>query len=119
VKISLLEKDTLEELLISAIEHMVKTLISAYDVNSLYPHAMKNPMPYKIIKHHKDMSNIIKLEDFFGFCLAEVTTPKNIDMCLLPYKHQGKTIFPKGTWLGVYFSEELKEVVKQGYQFIN
>ena len=36
-------------------------------------------------------------------------------MGLLPYKHQGKTIFPKGTWLGVYFSEELKEVVKHGY----
>lgn len=38
---------------------------------------MKNPMPFQIIKNHKDLSNV-KLEDFFGFCLAEIECPKNI-----------------------------------------
>ncbi len=56
------------------------------------------------------------LENFFGFCLAEITTPKNILKPLLPYKFKGKTIFPTGTWIGVYFSEELKEVVDRGYK---
>jgi len=85
-----------------------------YDVNSLYPFAMLKDMPHEMIKFHKNMFNI-KLEDFFGFCLCEVTTPKNILKPVLPYKHNGKTIYPTGTWIGVYFSEELKAIVKLGY----
>jgi hypothetical protein len=86
-----------------------------YDVNSLYPQAMLNPMPLNIIKYHDNLSNT-NLDDFFGFCLVKVTTPKDIEYPLLPYKHEGKTIFPTGSWNGLYFSEELKEVVKHGYQ---
>jgi len=86
-----------------------------YDVNSLYPYAMLNDMPLEMIKFHDNMDNI-KLDNFFGYCLAEITTPINIDIPLLPYKHEGKTIFPTGTWIGVYFSEELKEVNKHGYK---
>lgn len=86
-----------------------------YDVNSLYPFAMLKPMPHKIIKYYKDLSNI-KLENFFGFCLAEITTPKQNLKPLLPYKHKGKTIFPTGSFIGVYFSEELKAVQSRGYQ---
>jgi hypothetical protein len=67
-----------------------------YDVNSLYPYAMKNLMPFKVIKFHDNM-NLIKLEDFFGFCLVRITSPKDIDYPLIPFKHEGKTIFPLGT----------------------
>jgi len=74
-----------------------------YDINSLYPKAMCQPMPHKIIKKYNDMSHI-KLNDFFGFALAEITTPKNILKPLLPYKHEGKTIYPTGSFIGVYFS---------------
>lgn len=66
-----------------------------YDVNSLYPFAMTSPMPFKLIRFIKDMSNI-SLADFFGFCLVEVETPKNNLKPLLPYKHEGKTIYPTG-----------------------
>jgi hypothetical protein len=52
-------------------------------------------MPYELINHYNDMSNI-KLENFFGFCLAEIETPKDTLRPLLPYKYQGKTIFPRG-----------------------
>jgi len=86
-----------------------------YDINSLYPFAMCQPMPHKLIKFHKDLNNIT-LNDFFGYCLAEVTTPKNILKPLLPYKHNGKTIFPTGTWIGVYFTEELLAVQDYGYK---
>jgi hypothetical protein len=85
-----------------------------YDINSLYPFAMLQPMPYELIKHHQNMSTI-NLDNFVGFCLCEVTTPKNINKPLLPYKFKGKTIFPRGTFMGVYFSEELKAVKKHGY----
>ena len=66
-----------------------------YDVNSLYPKAMLNPMPYKILNFHSDMS-CINLEVFFGFCLAEIECPRDIKIPLLPHKYNGKTIFPTG-----------------------
>jgi hypothetical protein len=69
-----------------------------YDVNSLYPYAMKNPMPLNIIKFHSDLTNF-KLTDFFGFCRVKVTCPKNILIPLLPFHDlkTGTTIFPTGT----------------------
>jgi hypothetical protein len=88
--------------------------LTYYDVNSLYPYSMCKPMPFEIIKFHKDMNNMC-LEDFFGYCLVEVQCPQNIKIPLLPYKYNDKIIFPKGNWIGTYFSEELKEVVKHGY----
>lgn len=86
-----------------------------YDVNSLYPFAMLKPMPYEKIKTIPDMSNI-NLNDFFGFCLAEIECPKDIIRPLLIHKHEGKSIHPTGKWLGVYFSEELKAVIPYGYK---
>jgi hypothetical protein len=82
-----------------------------YDVNSLYPHAMCNPMPFELIRLFPNMNNI-KLENFFCFCLAQINCPKNMLKPVLPYKHLGKTIYPTGCWIGIYFSEELKAVQK-------
>jgi hypothetical protein len=56
---------------------------------------MKQEMPYEIIEYHRDMSNI-KLENFFGFCLAEVECPKDILRPLLIHKYKGKAIHPTG-----------------------
>lgn len=36
---------------------------------------------------------------------------------MLPYKNLGKTIYPYGHWKGVYFSEEMKSLLKYGYNF--
>jgi len=66
-----------------------------YDVNSLYPFAMCKPMPYKLIKFHKDLSNF-ELNNFFGFLEVEIQTPKNLIYPLLPYKNEGLTIHPLG-----------------------
>lgn len=74
---------------------------------------MLKPMPDKIIKFHNSITNFY---DFFGFCLAEIQAPKNILNPLLPYKKDGKTIYPTGTWIGIYFSQELKAVMKHGYK---
>ena len=87
-----------------------------YDVNSLYPWAMKQPIPYKLIRYYKDLSNY-NLNQFFGFLEVEVETPKNILKPLLPYRYEGETIFPIGNWKGIYFSEELKALIKYGYKF--
>lgn len=53
---------------------------------------------------------------FFGFCLAEIECPRNIKIPLLPFKYQSKTIHPKGKWIHIYFSEELKAAQKHGYK---
>jgi hypothetical protein len=86
-----------------------------YDINSLYPFAMSKPMPFEIIRYHNNMSHI-NLSHFFGFILVQVYCPKNILKPMLPYKHEGKTIFPTGYWIGIYFSEELKAVQILGYK---
>ena len=74
-----------------------------YDVNSLYPYAMTFPIPYEIINHYKNMDNI-KLKDFFGFIKVEVYCPKTVTRPLLPYRLNGRTIYPTGKWIGYYFS---------------
>jgi DNA polymerase type B, organellar and viral len=88
-----------------------------YDVNSLYPYAMKQPMPYELLRKVKIFENNFNLNNFFGFLKVEVNSSRDIPIPLLPCKYQGKTIYPTGSWTGVYFSEELKAVVTQGYQF--
>jgi hypothetical protein len=89
--------------------------VKYYDVNSLYPFAMSNPMPFEMIRYYHSM-RFVKLNDFFGFCLALIECPVDIERPVLPYKHKGQTIFPNGTWISVYFSEELKAVEKLGYK---
>lgn len=90
-----------------------------YDVNSLYPYAMLKDMPYRIIKKYYNLENGENLKTFFGFVQCRVICPDNLDIPLLPYKtKEGYTIYPKGIFTGVYFSEELKEVMKFGYKII-
>lgn len=90
--------------------------IHYYDINSLYPFAMLNPMPYlplngKVI----DLTNK-SLDSFFGFAYVNISCPIDMLRPVLPYHKDGKTIYPVGEWTGVYFSQELKAVEKLGYQ---
>jgi hypothetical protein len=48
-----------------------------YDVNSLYPYAMLNPMPLNLIKYYNNL-DYFNLKDLFGFFLVEIECPKNI-----------------------------------------
>jgi DNA polymerase family B len=85
-----------------------------YDVNSLYPKAMCNPMPIEFLGESDGFS--VKLEDIFGFVEARITAPSDLLIPLLPFKLDNQTVHPLGSWIGVYFSEELKTVVKYGYK---
>ena len=40
------------------------------------------------------------LEDFFGFCEADVEAPDNLDKPFLQAVHEGKTLNPLGKWRG-------------------
>ena len=85
-----------------------------YDVNSLYPYSMLKPMPLKFIGQFKETD--LKWDKIFGFVECIVKSPKNIDIPLLPVKTEDSTIHPVGVWEGMYFSEELKAVMKYGYE---
>jgi hypothetical protein len=87
-----------------------------YDVNSLYPAAMLNPMPYDLVNPNLINLTNRTLDSFFGFAYVKVYCPDSMLRPVLPFHFNGKTIYPTGTWEGVYFSEELKAVVKLGYQ---
>ena len=94
-----------------------------YDVNSLYPYAMLNDMPHELILPKQGMKyggmqylKYRSLDSFFGFAEAFIDCPINMKRPVLPFHKDGKTIYPVGTWKGVYFSEELKAVVKLGYK---
>jgi len=101
-----------------------------YDVNSLYPYAMLKPMPLNLIKVHKNMDESFPtnqsqgcnsfggrdFNNFFGFVKCKVTTPNTLKP-ILPFKRNGRTIFPTGSWIGTYFSEEVKAAMKLGYKF--
>lgn len=95
--------------------------IYRYDVNSLYPFIMdKFDMPVGDPKYFE--GNIYLIEkDPFGFFEVEVESPPYLKHPILPYKanknYNFRTIYPLGKWKGVYFSEEIKNSKKYGYNF--
>ena len=90
-----------------------------YDVNSLYPYSMGYDMPLELIKFHPSLKDW-DLSNFFGFALAEIYCPgpDTVRNPVLPYKcdKTHRTIYPRGKWSGIYFSEELKAVKRIGYE---
>ena len=96
-------------------------LLYYLDVNSLYPFAMLNDMPLipTDIIIEEDKLKLIHLDDIFGFVKVIVKCPENLKRPVLPIKYKGKTIYPTGSWIGTYFTEELKEInrLNLGYSF--
>ena len=74
--------------------HLVKGYV--YDMTSQYPAAMKNDMPCGNPIH------VVKptLNDFFGFCHANVVAPKDLDKPFLQTVDGGKVVTPLGKFSG-------------------
>jgi len=83
-----------------------------YDVNSLFPAAMKGDMPVGNYTYTTEQD----LNKVFGFSYVRVETPLNLKVPLLPYRDEDKILYPVGTWYGMYYTEILKDVVKYGYK---
>lgn len=85
-----------------------------YDVNSHYPAAMLNDMPTgaPIFTTNKN------LNDLFGFIKAKVIAPSSSQLkrAILPVKTEEGSDLARGTFIGTWFSEELKNAVKYGYK---
>ncbi|KAF6154759.1 hypothetical protein GIB67_032371 [Kingdonia uniflora] len=88
-----------------------------YDVNSLYPFITKTyPMPCGKPVWNGNMRDV-DLSVIYGFIQAYIITPKNIDKPFLPIRDKnGTLLFPKGKFVGVYLSDELRYAQKLGYK---
>jgi len=56
---------------------------------------MCNPMPIEFLGETDGTK--VKLENIFGFAEAKITTPKDIDIPLLPFKIDNETLHPLGS----------------------
>jgi len=83
------------------------------DVNSMYPFVMRNqPYPAGGCSRTKRF-----VEDKLGIYEVRVHAPDGLEIPLLPKKHDGKLLFPTGSWTGVYCSPELLKARDLGYEF--
>ena len=95
--------------------HKVHNKVFAFDVNSLYPFSMLNPLP---VNKPTLISNISlkDLPKFFGFLFATVSTPPGI---FIPFLLTRPTLThpkaPTGTFKGLFFSHELLYALELGY----
>ncbi len=83
-----------------------------YDVNSMFPSAMLNFMP---TGHPCKYDITCGLKNLFGFARVSVEAP-DIKYPILPIRTEYGLIYGCGSWVGTYFSEELKYAESLGYK---
>lgn len=81
-----------------------------YDVNSLYPYSMLNPMPVEFLGKLQYLSQKEFLNKF-GFYYCTIKIDSNVKYPLVPSKNGYVT----GIIEGLYFSEEVKNFISLGY----
>lgn len=82
-----------------------------YDVNSLFPRAMLEPVPVEYIARSRDLPDDDRR---IGFYHATVTIPEDVYLPALPYKIE-KLYFPVGKLKGGFFtSMELRQAIMDG-----
>jgi len=95
--------------------------IFAYDINSLYPSVMRDK-DFPIGNPTYFEGNIL-LQDpkAFGFFYCKITAPEGLLHPILQLHTKTlsgiRTVSPLGSWEGMYFSEELFNAKKYGYNF--
>lgn len=91
--------------------------ISGYDINGMYVDIMareKIPNPSKT-RYLKNSDEIKAIFENDGMMMIDVSVNvPEMHIGVLPYRDQGKLIFPIGQWRGVYSSIELKTAIYYG-----
>jgi len=77
------------------------------------PMPVGEPKPLEL-----SINNFLKDESFFGYVKATVIAPATEYIGLLPIKIGGRLVCPGGTFTGVFFSEELRFALANGYQIL-
>ena len=78
--------------------------LHCFDVNSMYPWAMRQPMPIKEIDiegYHPELCGFID-------CAVDVS---DCHVPILPCRTKGRLLFPTGQWRGVFSSVELRAAI--------
>lgn len=87
--------------------------INHYDFNSLYPSVMRNNfVPTGFPVWVRDF-----YPEYAGFYNASVSYPTDNYIPCLPFVHDGRLVFPVGTFRGFFTSVEMLEAQKQGAKF--
>lgn len=81
--------------------------LTAYDVNSMYPFVMMQPMPTEYVGESRQLT-----DQYYGFIECTITIPDMYTPCL-PVRGD-KLYFPVGTVRGVWTVEELLQSESQG-----
>ena len=89
-----------------------------FDVNSLYPSVMKEkfPLPQSIKLIYNPSLEYINYYE--GVSRVKVKAPKGLHKPFLPFRQDGKLIFPLGTFEGVFNHNELVYAIKLGYEIL-
>jgi hypothetical protein len=103
--------------------------IYAYDFNSLYPSVMLNySYPVQFVKSEvlPNYDDFLKMITYFeGVGIFEIHAENTfyyvdgntkIEIGLLPVKFNGKIIYPKGHWIGIYNINEIRYAIENGYK---
>ncbi|MFB6089173.1 MAG: DNA polymerase [Candidatus Aenigmatarchaeota archaeon] len=95
-----------------------KGKINCYDINSLYPSVMYDyevPIPQSVKIPKKPSIDFIKDYEGVTKCKVKVDYMK---YPILPYRKDGKLIFPIGEFIGTFNHNELRFALKKGYKII-
>lgn len=91
-----------------------------YDVNSLYPKVMKNGLMPTGVPFYFEGDITLLEHHLFGIFEVEIKAPLYLNRPILQHRMNveggTRTISPVGTWKGIYFSEELFNAIRQGYE---
>lgn len=85
-----------------------------YDINSCYPKVMCEPMPVGKALPWKGTPPDLLRNNHVGFAEVKVSVPEDILIPPLPYRIDGKLIFPVGEFSGVWDNSEILELEKMG-----
>jgi hypothetical protein len=88
----------------------------SYDVNSLYPTAMLRPMLVGTPTQVPLTVQAFIEGGFFGYLKATVRISEDHYIGLLPIRLEGKLICPVVTFEGMFYSEELRFTLNNGYE---
>lgn len=93
--------------------------LRCFDVNSMYPWAMSQRLPTHLLSTSEKYLNLACA----GFVECTVDTSACDSQALrypvLPYRHEGKLMFPLGRFRGVWSTVELKLAAQKGYKIFN
>jgi hypothetical protein len=93
--------------------------LRCFDINSMYPWAMSQRLPIELLLFGKSYLNV----NCAGFVECTVDTVnadrEALQYPVLPFRHEGKLLFPLGRFRGVWSTIELKQALRHGYKVLD